>query len=211
MTYLYLAIAILPSIVLHEISHGYVALLFGDTTAKDAHRLSLNPFRHIDPFGTIILPALLVFAGLPPFGYAKPVPVSIDRLRNPRTQAIWVGLVGPAVNIVLCIVAIFVTKMAIYQANGQWFVRNNALFQIGVDFGTVNITLAAFNLLPIPPLDGSAIIERFIPMKKLPGYYQLRARALPFLFAFLIIDSLFLHWGTNFLNDIQNWWFQRLT
>jgi Zn-dependent protease len=211
MNYFILAVAIFPSIVLHEVSHGYVALLFGDTTARDAHRLSLNPLRHVDPFGTVLLPALLVMAGLPPFGYAKPVPVSINRLRNPRKQAIWVSLVGPAVNIVLCVVALFVAKSAIFSYAGQWYVRNDVVFKLAVDFGTINITLAAFNLLPIPPLDGSAIIEQFIPSRRLPNYYQLRAKALPFLFTFIILDTMFLHWGTNFLSDLQGWWFNRLT
>src|SRR5580692_6808128 len=92
---------LVPSVTFHEVAHGYVANYFGDSTAKDQHRLSLNPLRHVDLFGTILMPALLIISGLPAFGYAKPVPVNIGRLRNPRKQEIWVALAGPAVNVVL--------------------------------------------------------------------------------------------------------------
>src|ERR1700677_2015059 len=92
---------LVPSVVLHEVSHGFVANYFGDPTAKEQHRLTLNPVRHIDPFGTVIMPAILLFSHLPAFGYAKPVPVNLNRLRNPRKQALWVSLAGSAVNIVL--------------------------------------------------------------------------------------------------------------
>ena len=102
---IYFFIALVPSIVLHEVSHGYVAYHFGDPTARDAHRLSLNPLRHIDLFGTLLLPALLVLSGLPAFGYAKPVPVNVGRLRRPRQQALWVGLAGPATYVVLSAVS----------------------------------------------------------------------------------------------------------
>ena len=97
----YLYIALLPSIILHEVSHGWVAYRCGDTTAKDAKRLTLNPFAHIDPFGTILLPGLLVALHFPPFGYAKPVPVNVSRLRKPRQQSLYVSLAGPLVNIIL--------------------------------------------------------------------------------------------------------------
>ena len=96
MFYWFYFISLIPSVVLHEVSHGYVAKLFGDRTAEEQHRLTLNPLRHIDPFGTVLLPALLVFLHFPAFGYAKPVPVNIGRLRKPRQQALWVALAGPA-------------------------------------------------------------------------------------------------------------------
>lgn len=204
MTNFYFLLAIIPSIVLHEVSHGYVAYLCGDPTAKEQHRLTLNPLRHIDPFGTIILPALLIISGLPAFGWAKPVPVNVSRLRRPRSQSLYVSLVGPLVNIILSGVGLGICEFAIHVTQSQW------QFNAGVYLGLVNLTLAAFNLLPIPPLDGSAIIERFIPNSKLGAYYQFRSRALPFLFAFIILDNLIFHVGTNYLVDLQNWWYSLL-
>jgi Zn-dependent protease len=197
-------ITLIPSVVLHEVSHGYVAYLFGDPTAKEQHRLTLNPLRHIDPFGTILMPAMLLLAGLPAFGYAKPVPVNLGRLRKPRKQALWVALAGPAVNIVLSGVGYAICEYAIHVSYSQ------GEFNFGEALGLVNLILAAFNLLPIPPLDGSAIIERFIPMRHLPRYYHFRARALPFFFIFIIIDFSFLHIGTNLLPNLENWWLSRL-
>lgn len=197
-------VIIIPSIVLHEVSHGYVAYLCGDPTAKDAHRLTLNPLRHVDPFGTVLLPILLIAVGLPAFGYAKPVPVNVGRLRRPRQQALWVSLAGPAVNIVLSAVGFLISRYA-YRIS-----FNQTELNIGIAIGLMNLTLAAFNLLPIPPLDGSAIIERFIPMRSLPRYYQWRAKALPFLMIFILVDSLFFHVGTNWLSDLQTWWLSKI-
>ena len=201
--YLYLILTIVPSIVLHEVSHGYVANLYGDPTAKEQHRLTLNPLRHMDPFGSVLLPALLIFSGLPAFGYAKPVPVNFSRLRNPRRQALYVSLAGPLVNIALSAVGFGLSEVAKHT-------NNFVLLNIGVDLGLVNLTLAVFNLLPIPPLDGSAIIERFLPRRHLPRYYQFRARALPLVMVLVIVDSLFFHVGTNALGTLQNWWLRRL-
>jgi Zn-dependent protease len=195
---------LIPSIVLHEVSHGYVAYLFGDPTAKEQHRLTLNPVRHIDLFGSIIMPALLLFSGLPAFGYAKPVPVNPARMRNPRKNVLWMALAGPAVNIVLSAVGFAICEYAIHVSISQ----NE--FNVGEALGLVNLVLAAFNLIPIPPLDGSAIIERFIPMRHLPSYYHFRQRALPYFFLFIIVDYAFLHIGTNWLNDLEVWWLNRL-
>lgn len=197
-------IVIIPSIVLHEVSHGYVAYLCGDPTAKEQKRLTLNPLRHVDPFGTLLLPVLLIAVGLPAFGYAKPVPVNVGRLRHPRQQALWVSLAGPAVNIVLSLVGFLICKHAVHVT------LNQTELNVGIAIGLMNLTLAAFNLLPIPPLDGSAVIERFIPMRSLPRYYQFRARALPFLMIFIIVDSLFLHVGTNWLGNLQSWWLRQI-
>src|SRR4051812_37297390 len=102
--WLFLAVLV-PSVILHEVSHGAVAYVFGDDTAKRAGRLTLNPIRHIDPFGTVILPAMLVLAGAPAFGYAKPVPVNVRRLRRPRDHGLLVSLAGPATNLALVALA----------------------------------------------------------------------------------------------------------
>jgi Zn-dependent protease len=204
LTYFFFFLAIVPSIVLHEVSHGYVAYLFGDPTAKENHRLTLNPLRHIDPFGTVLLPALLIISGLPAFGYAKPVPVNISRLRKPRSQSLYVSLAGPLVNVLLSVLGFGICELAIHVT------RNQFTFDVGEYLGLVNLTLAVFNMIPIPPLDGSAIIERFVPNRHLPKYYNLRARALPIVMALIILDSLFFHVGINWLSDLQNWWVNRL-
>jgi Zn-dependent protease len=200
----YFFLAIVPSIVLHEVSHGWVANYFGDPTAKENHRLTLNPLRHIDPFGTVVLPALLLISGLPAFGFAKPVPVNIGRLRKPRSQALYVSLAGPLVNIVLSAVGFGICEFALH------FDQSVFLLNVGVYFGLANLVLAAFNLIPIPPLDGSAIIERFIPNRHLPSYYQMRSRALPVVMVLLILNVLVFHVGLNALSDLENWWIGRL-
>jgi Zn-dependent protease len=200
----YFFIMLVPSVVLHEVAHGYVANFFGDPTAKEAHRLTLNPIRHIDPFGTLLLPALMIFAGFPAFGYAKPVPVNLSRLRRPRQQALYVGLAGPFVNIVLSAVGYGICEFAIHVNQSQ------TLFNIGEALGLVNLILAVFNLLPIPPLDGSAIIERFLPNRHMASYYRFRARALPLVMAFVIISEYVFHFGTGALVSLERWWLNLL-
>jgi Zn-dependent protease len=203
-TNFYFFLAIVPSIVLHEVSHGWVANFFGDPTAKENHRLTLNPLRHIDPFGTVLLPALLLISGLPAFGYAKPVPVNVSRLRKPRSQGFMVSLAGPLMNIFLSAIGYGICENAIHVSNSQF------TFDVGVYFGLANLILAAFNMLPIPPLDGSALIEIFIPNRHLRSYYHLRARALPVVMVLLILNVLVFHVGLNALSDLENWWINLL-
>jgi Zn-dependent protease len=203
----YFFLAIVPAIVLHEVSHGYVAYLFGDPTAKENHRLTLNPVRHVDLFGTILLPALLLISHFPAIGYAKPVPVNLSRLRKPRSQALYVALAGPATNIVLVAFSYAVFKAVVHLPDSRAvIIMLNACYY----FGVANILLAAFNLIPIPPLDGSAIIERFIPEQHLPAYYNFRARALPVLMVLIILNAVFFHVGTSALGSLENWWLNRL-
>ena len=204
-TFLYL-LAIVPSIILHEISHGYVANLCGDPTAKNAHRLTLNPLRHVDPFGTVLLPFLLIATGLPAFGWAKPVPVNVSRLRKPRSQSLYVSLAGPLTNIVLSALAFVYVRYEIHHASFYALNSGNSFFTFMLYFGLVNMILAIFNLLPIPPLDGSAVIERFVPARHLPRYYQIRARALPFVMGLLILNALTLHVGTTWLSSLEVHW-----
>jgi len=203
-TNLYFILAVIPSIVLHEVSHGYVANLCGDPTAKNAHRLTLNPVRHIDPFGTILLPLLCVLVGFPVFGYAKPVPVNVQRLRHPRNQSVYVALAGPLVNIALSAVGYGICEYALHVNQQQW------IFNVGIYLGLVNLTLAVFNLIPIPPLDGSAVIERLIPGRHLNTYYALRARALPIFFGLFIISRVVFRNSTDFISSIENWWYNQL-
>jgi Zn-dependent protease len=177
------------AILLHEISHGVAAFLFGDDTAKRAGRLTLNPVPHIDPFGSLILPAMGALVGLPIVGYAKPVPVDPRRMRNPRRDMLLVSLAGPASNLVLMAMAAVTTRWLLNGGSGLASAidqsGDNLLVQIVFSFAVVNLLLGLFNLLPIPPLDGAAIFERFMPASWLPLYARFRPYGL--LVVFLIV------------------------
>ncbi len=164
--------ALAPSIIVHEVSHGVAAKWCGDPTAQRAGRLTLNPIAHIDPFGTILLPALLVLSGARPFGWAKPVPVNPGLYRNRKRASLLVSFAGPGANILLAALAAFLLRRSGYLndfsgTTSFWGERFVELFQ-------VNVVLAAFNLLPVPPLDGSAVIEPFVPPDRLSQWYRLR-------------------------------------
>lgn len=183
---------LIPSIILHEVSHGWVALLFGDDTAKQAGRLTLNPIAHIDPFGSIILPAILIFTAGTGFGYAKPVPVNPRKMRDPRNQGMLTSLAGPALNIVLAVLAGLTARFAMSHAqiyDAIYDVDHPPLAHVVLlNFGLVNVFLAAFNLIPIPPLDGSAVVERLLPVKWWPQY--LRIRQYSMLLVFFLVFSV---------------------
>ncbi|HEY3239016.1 MAG TPA: site-2 protease family protein [Acidimicrobiia bacterium] len=170
------------AVILHEISHGVVALAFGDDTAKRAGRLTLNPVPHIDPLGSIILPAFAVLTGAPFLGWAKPVPVNPSKLRNPRRQMLYVGLVGPFTNFALMMVAAVAARSV---APGPGIDLRFVL----VAFAAVNLFLGVFNLLPIPPLDGSSLIERFLPRAWLPTWWKIR----PYGFLILLVGLFYIH------------------
>lgn len=214
-TFIFFGVLIV-AVILHEISHGVVALWFGDDTAKRAGRLTLNPLPHIDPFGSIILPAMGALTGIPVIGWAKPVPVNPARLRRPREQMLWVSLAGPATNFLLAAIGAAVAHVLFRQLDpglriglAQLPSRFSVLdtlqqlplgFVIAYSFAFVNMFLGLFNLIPIPPLDGSGIFELFMPDAWRARYYQLRPYGLLVLFALVfwtgIIDSIlrpFLH------------------
>ncbi len=196
----YYFLVIVPSVILHEVSHGFVANHYGDPTAKERGRLTLNPLVHIDPFGTVLLPLLLVLIHAPAFGYAKPVPVNVSRLRNPRKQSLYVSLAGPLVNIILSLIGLGICFYAVHVS------KSVSTYDVGLYIGLPNLVLAAFNLIPIPPLDGSAIIERFVPRSKLSSYYQLRARAMPFVLIFVVLAFWVFNFGNHALYDLEIWW-----
>jgi Zn-dependent protease len=148
------------AITFHEAAHGFVAHHFGDNTAWEQGRVTFNPLKHIDPFGTVIMPAILLLSHSPfLFGYAKPVPVNFGALRHPRIDMVWVALAGPATNIALALVAALGFHLVGYfPANAaQWLFDNlkNAL--------VINVVLAIFNMLPIPPLDGGRVAVGLLP------------------------------------------------
>jgi Zn-dependent protease len=187
---------IIPSIILHEISHGVAALAFGDDTARQAGRITLNPWKHVDPVGTLVLPALLALAGLGAFGYAKPVPVNPNRMRNPRNDALWVSLAGPATN--LSLAAASVAALRWLRPSGTGRLIDNAVNYFGVGslgttdrvlflIGFLNVTLAVFNALPIPPLDGSALVTRLLPRRALPGWYAFSRYAMAGLLLIVLV------------------------
>lgn len=194
------------AVILHEISHGVVALWFGDDTAKRAGRLTLNPIPHVDPFGSIVLPAMGAIAGLPIIGYAKPVPVTPARLRNPRRDMLFVSLAGPFTNFLLMAAAALVTRSLLrgggFLGSGIGADSPDLAVQIFFAFAVVNLFLGLFNFLPIPPLDGSALIERVLPADWLPGWHRFR----PYGFLVLIV----LVFSTNIVGRILEPFFDAL-
>jgi Zn-dependent protease len=157
------AMPVIAAIVLHELSHGYVARALGDDTAARAGRLTLNPLAHIDLFGTVILPGLLLYLGLPVFGYAKPVPVDFRRLRNPRRDMVKVAAAGPLTNFVLAAASGAALRMAMAAAGpdpGGLILLCAYILEASV---TVNVVLAVFNLFPLPPLDGGRVVAGLLP------------------------------------------------
>src|SRR3984885_15133193 len=154
------AIPVIVAITLHEAAHGFVARHFGDDTAASAGRVTLNPLKHIDLFGTILLPAFLLLskAGFV-FGYAKPVPVNFAALRNPKRDMIWVAAAGPAMNILLALLSALALFVAL-QFGGMAHKTVLEFFWTSVE---INLVLAVFNLLPVPPLDGGRVAVGLLP------------------------------------------------
>jgi Zn-dependent protease len=162
-TVLIYALPVLFAITLHEAAHGYAARYFGDNTAAMMGRISLNPTRHIDPMGTIVMPLLLYFAtsGAFLFGYAKPVPVNFSQLRNPKRDMIWVALAGPAANFAQAMIwALVLVLLAGTGIHERFFLE---MARAGV---LVNLVMWAFNLFPLPPLDGGRILVGLLPWKQ---------------------------------------------
>lgn len=187
-------LSFIPALVLHEVAHGFAAFKLGDPTAKRSGRLSLNPLKHVDPFGTVILPLLLMLMGGPVFGYAKPVPYNPRYFKDPRKGDVIVGLAGPAANFVMAALGSALAWALVLFAPDALYSEAFYYFLVWFlpMFVLINLYLMFFNLLPIPPLDGSSIFAILIPVKYLPKYYQIQQYAFPiFMLAVVVLPYLF--------------------
>jgi Zn-dependent protease len=194
-TVLIYALPVLFAITVHEAAHGYVARWFGDNTAYVAGRVTLNPIKHIDPMGTIVMPLLLYFAtsGAFLFGYAKPVPVNFGRLRHPKQDSVWVALAGPASNFIQAIVwAIIFTVLAGVGVNERFWLE---MGKAGV---LVNLVMCAFNLFPLPPLDGGRVLVGLLPRRLAWSFSRIEP------WGFFIVMALVI------AGVVSNWWLRPL-
>lgn len=184
-----LIIPLVFAIVFHEVAHGWAALLLGDRTAQDMKRLSLNPLRHVDPIGTVVLPGFLALVKAPIFGWAKPVPVNKWRLRNPRTGMMLVAAAGPAANLVMAGVGAVGLGLLSHGITAAPLAGSLLQFAIlnCLNFVLINIFLALFNLMPLPPFDGSHIVEGLLPPRAAAGYAQLRRHGFTLMVLLLVV------------------------
>jgi len=177
------ALPVLFAVVLHEVAHGWVADRLGDNTARFMGRLTLNPLKHIDPFGTVLIPLLLIVSGSPfLFGYAKPVPIDVRKLNNPKRDMIWVAAAGPVTNLLLALVSALILFVAVRLPDAfVWFAQPIAMMcQASI---IINFVLFIFNLIPLPPLDGGRVAVGLLPG---PMAYQL-SRMEPYGFLIVVV------------------------
>ena len=186
-----LIVPLVLAIVFHEVAHGRVARHFGDPTALERGRLTLNPLRHVDPVGTVILPGMLALAHLPVFGWAKPVPVDPRRLDNPRRDMMLVAAAGPATNLVLALIgAVLLGLLARPLAGAAEAQMGGVIGFVAlnlINFVMINVFLALFNLLPIPPFDGSHIAEGLLPQPLASAYARVRRLGFALVLVLLIV------------------------
>jgi Zn-dependent protease len=191
---------LLPSVILHEVAHGALAFRLGDDTARDAGRLSLNPVKHIDPFGSVLLPAMLALARQNVFGWAKPVPINPSRFARPIEGMAITALAGPATNLFL---ALLVGRLGPFtQAGSGILVTSDSIFaRILLGLLVVNAALAVFNMLPIPPLDGSRLLPLVLP----PEGRRIYAQVSQYGFIILILLLFVFEGALSFLGSWIRW------
>lgn len=184
-------VPLIIAIVFHEVAHGLVARQLGDPTAEMKRRLTLNPIRHIDPFGTIILPMILAISHAPVFGWARPVPVNYRRLRNPRRDMVLVALAGPGMNFLLALIGTAILAATVSMSEGAHeglpaLVAANAL-----NFVLINLFLAVFNLIPLPPFDGGHVVEGLLPRRLARSFRRIgRYSLLVFVVLLLVLPAI---------------------
>jgi len=188
------ALPVLFAITLHEAAHAYAAKYFGDSTAAMLGRMSLNPVKHIDPFGTILIPILLYFStgGAFLFGYAKPVPINFGQLRKPKRDMAWVALAGPAANVVMALIWLLMLiglKVFLQQGEHDFFVL---MARAGI---LTNLVMFAFNLFPVPPLDGGRILTSLLPNKYAYKFAQVEPYGFFIVMALVLLKVLYF-WMT---------------
>ncbi|NMF55616.1 site-2 protease family protein [Collinsella sp. KGMB02528] len=188
------AVALIVGIVIHESAHALAAYVLGDKTARSRGRVSLNPLAHIDPFGTVLLPLLMLAAGGPVFAFAKPVPVYLNNLKHPKRDELLVALAGPLSNVLLALAGALIGYVLLPLLAGQAAMSLlYYLFSFFMTFIVVNLSLAFFNLIPLPPLDGSSILVPFLKRKALQEYYRIQQYAMPILLVILYLLPTVLH------------------
>lgn len=203
------ALAVIIGIVVHESAHALAAYVLGDSTARSRGRISLNPLAHIDPFGTVLLPLLMVLAGGPVFAYAKPVPVYLGNLKNPKRDEVLVALAGPLSNILVAFIAALVYGVLLgavlvpgLSAGTLSLGFANGIASFLVTLMSVNLSLAFFNLIPLPPLDGSSILVLFLKGEALRTYYEIQRYSMP-----ILIIVLYLLPNITGI-DLVGWYFE---
>ena len=187
--------ALLIGLVVHESAHAFVAYLLGDRTAREQGRISLNPLNHIDPFGTVALPLLMLLAGGPVFAFAKPVPVYLGNLRHPKRDEVLVSLAGPASNLLLAVLAALIMRgVGTADATaGMGEVASGHLVYFLYIAIFMNLSLCIFNLIPLPPLDGSSILVPFLRGRALEQYYKVQRYSMPILLTVLYLLPMVLN------------------
>jgi Zn-dependent protease len=185
-----IAVSVLPlliAITFHEVSHGFVANRLGDPTAKFMGRLTLNPLVHLDLIGTVIMPLLLLISGMPVFGYAKPVPINPMNFKDPKRDMALSAAAGPITNVALAIISSILLKITLFFGNQlQFFSMGNAVMEplvlMFIQSIRINVILAAFNLLPIPPLDGGRVLIGFLPHEQAMSFSKIEPYGFMILF-----------------------------
>ncbi len=205
-----LVVPMVFAIVFHEIAHGWAARLLGDPTAYEQGRLSLNPLRHVDPVGTLILPGMLKLLGLPVFGWAKPVPVSYARLRSPKRDMALVAAAGPGMNFVLAALAAAAFGLLVRMVDPQGVPGPGTLFVADnlKNFIAINVFLGTFNLLPLPPFDGSRIVRGLAPAAGVRLLDRIEPIGIPlFMAVFIVLPWLFpgLHILDQLIGPPMEW------